>query len=156
MPLEANQILHAWIKHYENDQSTDRMPTEPDKHDLLGFNGVKAEDPKWYIRRLWLVAENDRKPFPKFLDNDVQKLATHVNNVVNEFAKHEGLPAEKVCGGAFLEEEASYILDYRGFGWRIWSKDNGAEIRLQSNLSGSRPQWGVKTDSGYEINDEDR
>ncbi|KAH8621599.1 hypothetical protein IG631_23686 [Alternaria alternata] len=156
MPLDSNHILHAWIKHYEHDQSTDKMPTEPDKHDLLGFTGVKAEDPKWYIRRLWLVAENDRKPFPKFLDTDVQELAMQVNKVVTKFAKHEDMRYEELCGGAFLKKDASHILDDLGFGSRVWGEDFGAEIRLKSNLPGSHPRWGVETDSGYKSNDEDR
>ncbi|KAF1828136.1 hypothetical protein BDW02DRAFT_652237 [Decorospora gaudefroyi] len=83
MPLDSTHILHTWMKYYADDQSTNRMPTEPDKHDLLGFPGVEVEDPKWYIRRLWLVADNDRKPFPKFLDKEVVELAKHVNKVVN-------------------------------------------------------------------------
>jgi hypothetical protein len=37
MPL--NPILHTWMKYYADDQSTNRMPTEPDKHDMLGFPG---------------------------------------------------------------------------------------------------------------------
>jgi hypothetical protein len=156
MPLEANQILHAWIKYYENDQSTDRMPTEPDKRDLLGFTAVEAEDPKWYIRRLWLVAENHRTSFPKFLDNDVEELAKQVNKVVNMFVRNEDKRHEELCGGAFLEKDASRILNDLGFGSRIWGEGSGAEIRLQSNLPGPRPRWGVKTDSGYESNDEDR
>jgi hypothetical protein len=156
MPLDSNYILHTWTKNHTHNQSTDIMPTEPEKHDLLGFPGVEAEDTKWYIRRLWLVTENDRKAFPKFLDNDVQELATHVNNVVNKFAKHEDMRYEELCGGAFLEKDASHILNYLGFGSRIWGEGTGAEIRLQSNLGGSYPRWGVRTDSGYESNDENR
>lgn len=132
------------------------MPTEPDRHNLLGFRDIEAEDPKWYIRRLWLVADNDRKPFPKFLDKDVQELAKHVNKVVNMFAKHEDKRYEELRGGAFLQKDASHILDDLGFGSRVWGEDSGAEIRLQSNLSGPRPRWGVRTDSGYESNDEKR
>jgi hypothetical protein len=156
MPLDSNYTLHTWTKYYKHDRSTDRMPTEPDKHDLLGFPGIEAEHPKWYIRRLWLVAENDRKPFPKFLDKDVQELAKQVNTVVNTFAKHEDERHEELCSGAFLEKDALRILNYLGFGSRIWGEGSGAEIRLQSNLPGSRPRWGVSTDSGYESNDEDR
>jgi hypothetical protein len=132
------------------------MPTEPDKHDLLGFPGVEAEHPKSYIRRLWLVAEDDRKPFPKFLDPRVQELATQVNIVVNKFVKDEHTRHEELCGDAFLEKDALRILNYPGFGPRIWGEGSGAETRLKSNLPGSRPRWGVDTDSGYEINDEDR
>jgi hypothetical protein len=40
MPLDSTHILHTWMKYYADDQSTNRMPTEPDKHDLLGFPGV--------------------------------------------------------------------------------------------------------------------
>jgi hypothetical protein len=156
MPLDSNHTLHAWIKHYRHGQSTDKMPTEPDKRDLLGFTDVEAEHPKWYIRRLWLVAENDRKPFPKFLDKYVEELAKHVNKEVNTFVKHEDKRYEELCGGAFLEKDALRILNDLGFGSRIWGEGSGAEIRLQSNLPGSRPRWGVKTDSRYESNDEDR
>jgi hypothetical protein len=73
MPLESNRMLHTWMKSHNQNQNTDRMPTEPDKHYLLGFPGVEAEHPKSYIRKLWLVAEDDRKPFPKFLDILVQE-----------------------------------------------------------------------------------
>jgi hypothetical protein len=103
MPLNSNHTLHAWIKYYAYDQSADRMPTEPGKHYLLGFLGVEAGDPKWYFQRLWLVAENDRKPFPKFLDNEVVGLAQHVNKVVNTFAQDEDKRDEELRGGAFLE-----------------------------------------------------
>lgn len=156
MPLDSNHILHAWTKYYEHNQTTDKMPTEPDKHDLLGFPGVEAEHPRWYIRRLWLVAENDRNTFPRFLDKDVQELAKHVNKVVNGFTKHEDRRYEELSGGAFLEKDASRILNDLGFGSRIWGEGSGAEMRLKSKLPGSSPRWGVKTDSGYERNDEDR
>jgi hypothetical protein len=36
------------------------------------------------------VTDNDRKPFPKFLDKEVVELAQHVNKVVNTFVQHEG------------------------------------------------------------------
>jgi hypothetical protein len=156
MPLDSNHTLHAWIKYYAYDQSTDRMPTEPDKHDLIGFPGVEAEDPKWYIRRLWLVADNDRKAFPKFLDKEVVELAKHVNTVVNKLVQHEDKRDEELRGGAFLEKDALHILGFLGFGRRIWGEGSGAETRLKSNLPGSCPRWGVDTDSGYENNDEDR
>ncbi|KAB2100097.1 hypothetical protein AG0111_0g11709 [Alternaria gaisen] len=131
------------------------MPTEPEKRGLLGFTDVEAEHPKWYIRRLWLVTENDRKPFPVFLDPQVQELATQVNEVVNRFVKDEDMRHEELCGGTFLEKDAAHILDELGFGSRIWGDGSRAEIRLGSNLPGSRPRWGVYTDSGYQNNDED-
>ncbi|OWY49424.1 hypothetical protein AALT_g11092 [Alternaria alternata] len=131
------------------------MPTGPEKHGLLGFTDVEAEHPKWYIRRLWLVAENDRKPFPVFLDPRVQELATQVHRVVNTFVKDEDMRHEELCGGAFLEKDAAHILDDLGFGPRIWGDGSEAEIRLGSNLPGSRPRWGVRVDSGYQRNDED-
>ncbi|OWY42294.1 stomatin family protein [Alternaria alternata] len=155
IPLHSNHILHACIKHYEHDQSTYEMPNEPEKRDLLGFTDVEAEHPKWYIRRLWLVAENDRKPFPVFLNPQVQELATQVNKVVNRFVKDEDMRHEELCGGAFLKKDAVHILDELGFGSRIWGDGSGAEIRLGSNLPGLRPRWGVYTDSGYQSNDED-
>jgi hypothetical protein len=117
MPLNHN--LHRWQKYYTHNQSADRMPTEPNKHDLLGFPGVEAEHPKSYIRRLWLVAEEDRTPFPKFLDPRVQELATQVNVVVNKFVKDEHTRHEELCGDAFLEKDALRILNYLGFGRRI-------------------------------------
>ena len=64
MPL--NRTLHTWMKSHNQIRNTDSMPTEPEKHYLLGFPGVEAEDAKLYIRRLWLVAGDDRKPYPKF------------------------------------------------------------------------------------------
>jgi hypothetical protein len=77
MPLASTHILHAWIKYYIY---PDRMPTEPDKHYLLAFPDVVAEDhPKRYIRRLWLVALNYDRMYPQFLDPIVSDLATHVN-----------------------------------------------------------------------------
>jgi hypothetical protein len=156
MPLDSTHILHDWIKKNAHNQSADTMPTEPDKHDLLGFPGVEAEDPKWYIRRLWLVADNDRKSFPKFLDKEVDELAKHVNKVVNTFVQHEDKRDEELQGDAFLKKDASNILDFLGFGQRIWGEGSGAETRLMSNEPGPRPRWGVDTDSGYEKNDEDR
>ncbi|RYN78726.1 hypothetical protein AA0119_g13545 [Alternaria tenuissima] len=131
------------------------MPTEPEKHGLLGFTDVEAEHPRWYIRRLWLVADNDRKRFPVFLDPQVQELATQVNRVVNRFVNDEDMRHEELCGGAFLEKDAAHILDELGFGPRIWGDNSGAEIRLRSNLPGSRPRWGVRADSGYQSNDEE-
>jgi hypothetical protein len=64
MPLDSNHSLHTWMKNYKH--NPDSMPTEPDKHDLLGFPGVKAEETRQYIRRLWLATEDDRKDFPNF------------------------------------------------------------------------------------------
>jgi hypothetical protein len=142
------------MKYYAH--NPDSMPTEPDKHDLLGFSGVEAEHPKCYIRRLWLVAEDDRIPFPKFLDKDVREFAEHVNNVVKTLVKDEHKRNEELSSDSFLEKDAARILDNKGFGRRIWGQHSEAEARLQSNLPGTRPCWGVETDSGYEKNDEDK
>ncbi|KAL5399460.1 hypothetical protein PMIN03_012676 [Paraphaeosphaeria minitans] len=141
------------MKYYEHHPET--MPTEPDKHDLLGFPRVEAEHPKRYIRRLWLVAEDDRIPFPKFLDEGVRELAVLVNKVVNTVVKDEDKRHEELSGDSFLEKDAARILDDKGFGWRIWGQHPEAEARLKSNLPGTRPRWGIKMDSGYEKNDED-
>jgi hypothetical protein len=154
MPLYTTHILRTWIKYYAKYRS--RMPTEPDKHYLLGFPGVEAEKPKCYIRKLWLVADNDRIEFPRFLDPIVGDLATYVNGVVDTFAQDENERYAELCGGAFLENDALHILNHLRFGQRIWGEGPGAEIRLQSNLPGSRPRWGIDTGSGYENNDEDR
>ena len=143
------------MKFYAHTQSTENMPTEPDKYDLLGFPGIQAEHHKKYIRALWLVAENDRKPHPNFLDSDVAELAKHVNKVVNMFAKDENKRYEELNGGAFLKKEAVHILEELGFGERIWGEHTGAEPRLKSNLPGERPRWGVNKDSRYESNDQD-
>jgi hypothetical protein len=132
------------------------MPTEPGKHDLFGFPGVEAEHPKQYIRRLWLVATNDRIAFPKFLDQTVCELAERVNKVVNTFVEDKDKRDEELRGGAFLQEDAVRILENERFGARIWGEGSGAENRLQSNQSGQRPHWGVQRDSGYETKDEDR
>jgi hypothetical protein len=153
MPLDSTQNLHTWIKYYNHPE---RMPTVPDKHDLLGFPGVEAEHPKCYIRMLWLVAEDDRIAFPKFLDKDVCELAKRVNKVVNTVVQDEDKRHEELSGDAFLEEDAVRILETEGFGWRIWGEESGAETRLNSNLSGPRPRWGIDTDSGYQMNDEYR
>jgi hypothetical protein len=154
MPLDSNRNLHTWRKYFEH--NPDSMSTEPDKHDLLGFPGVEAQHHKFYIRMLWLVAWNDRKEFPKFLDNDVCELAVHVNEVVNTVVKDANKRHEELCGDSFLEKDAARILDNKGFGRRIWGQHREAEARLKSNLPGTRPLWGVKTDSGYEKNDEDK
>ena len=142
------------MKYYKH--NPDRMPTEPDKHDLLGFPGVEAEHHKCYIRRLWLAAEDDRIPYPKFLDKNVQDLALRINQVVNALTKAEDKLGEELSGDAFLEKDAARILDDEGFGGRIWGPHPEAEARLQSNLPGTRPRWSVETDSGYKKNDEDR
>jgi hypothetical protein len=90
------------------------------------------------------------------LDSGVIDLADNVNKVVKEFVKNEDKRHKELCGVAFLEEDALYILNHLKFGQRIWGEGSGAETRLQSNLPGSRPRWGADTDSGYEKNDEDR
>jgi hypothetical protein len=118
MLLDSNHNLHAWMKYYKH--NPDSMPNEPEKHDLLGFPGVEAEDPKWYIRRLWLVTSNDRKEFPKFLDKDVCELAVHVNRVVNTVVKDADKRHEEVSSDSFLEKDAAHILDDKGFRRRIW------------------------------------
>ena len=79
-----------------------------------------------------------------------------MNKVVREFMKEEDKRHEELCAGSFLEKDAVRILDDLGFGWRIWGEGSGAETRLKSSLPGSRPRWGVDSDSGYEVNDEDR
>jgi hypothetical protein len=94
MPLDSNHSLHTWMKYYKH--NPDRMPTEPDQHDLLGFPGVEAEHHKCYTRRLWLVAEDDRKPYPKFLDIVVQELALHVNRVIHTLTKAEDKLGEEL------------------------------------------------------------
>lgn len=156
MPLESNHILHTWMKYYAQNQSTENMPTEPDKHDLLGFTNIEAEHPRWYMRRLWLVAENDRVEHPKFLDSEVLELEKEAKKVIKKYVKNEHERYEESGGDAFLKKEAVHILKELRFGQRIWGEDSGAEIRLKSNLPGERPRWGVHTDSGYKSNDEDR
>jgi hypothetical protein len=140
------------MKCYEGDKDTERMPTDPNKHDLLGFPGVEAEHPKIYIRKLWLAAENDRVPYPKFYDTSVRKLAEHTNKVVNELVKDDDRRYKELCGGAFLEADAVRILqdkdDGYGYGWLVWGEDSGAEIRLKSVREEPAPRWGVMTDSG--------
>jgi hypothetical protein len=106
------------MKHYE--RTLDSMPTEIDKHDLLGFLGVEAEHHKCYIRRLWLVADDDCKEFPKFVDNNVCKLAVLVKVVVNAVVKDADKRYEELCSDSFLEKDAAHILDDKGFGQRIW------------------------------------
>ncbi|KAF2022575.1 hypothetical protein EK21DRAFT_95599 [Setomelanomma holmii] len=116
----------------------------------------QAEHPKWYIRRLWLVAEDDRVRFPKFLNKDLLELAGHVNKVVNTFVRDEDKRHEELCGDAFLEKDASRIMSDLGFGRGILGEGSGAEARLKSDCySGHPPRWGIDTDPGYEVNDED-
>ncbi|KAI2479952.1 hypothetical protein Ptr902_08133 [Pyrenophora tritici-repentis] len=111
MPLDSNHTLHAWIKFYKYNHDTERMSTEPHKHDLLGFPGVEIDEPKKFIRRLWLVVNNDRISKPQFLDKHVD-LAERVNSVVNTFLrKDEDKRYEELCGGAFLEKDAMHILN---------------------------------------------
>jgi hypothetical protein len=133
------------------------MPTEPENTSLLGFPNVEAEHPKYYIRRLWLVASNDRIPFPKFLDPKVCLLAAQVNRVVNTFVGDEDLLHEELSGNAFLEKDASRLLYYQGLGREIWG---GPVVklttRLKTNACGQPPRWGVDTESGYDARDEAR
>jgi hypothetical protein len=156
MPLDSTRTLHRWIKENARNQSVDTMPTEPDKHYLLGFPGVEAKRTRDYIRRLWLVAPSYDRTCPQFIDSTVIDLAKQVNKVVNTFAQDYKKRYEELRDGAFLENEAMFILNDLGFGWRIWGEGSGAETRLSSNELGPRPRWGVDTDSGYEKNDEDR
>ncbi|PVH92675.1 hypothetical protein DM02DRAFT_604984 [Periconia macrospinosa] len=156
MPIDSNRILHTWIKYYKDGQSMERMPSDPNKHELLGFPGVEAKDPKVYIRKLWLPAENDRVEYPKFWDTDIGELAKHTNRVVNEHVKDDEKRHKDLCSGAFLKAAAEHILHDMGYGQRIWCEDNGAEARLKSVLTGPSPRWGVMTDAGqYEKNDEE-
>ena len=155
MPLESNRTLHTWMKYYAQKQIAENMPAEPDKHDLLGFPNIEAEHPKWYIRKLWLVAENDRVEYPKSLDSNVLGLEKEAKKVIKKYVKNEHERYKELCGGAFLKKEAVHILKKLRFGQRIWGEDSGVETRLKSNLPGERPRWGVHTDSGYKSNDED-
>jgi hypothetical protein len=156
MPLDLNYILHTWIKHYRRNKGMDVMGVEPSEHDLLGFPGVKAEHPKIYIRQLWLVADNDRVPCPKFLDTNVCDLAKEVNKMVNTYVGDVEKLHKGLCGGEFLKEDVDNILNFKGLGCRIWGEDFGAATRLKSNLPGTYPRWGVQTDSGYDTRDEDK
>ena len=90
------------------------------------------------------------------MDTDVRELAEHINYVVKTLVKDEDKRYEELSSDSFLEKDAARILDKKGFGCRIWGPHSEAEARLKSNLPGTRPQWGVKTDSGYEKNDEDK
>jgi hypothetical protein len=153
MPLDLTYILHKWIKAL---RTPDNMPDAPDTYALLGFPGLEAEKPKEYIRRLWLVTENDRVEYPSFTDIDVGELAVHVNRVVRTYLKDLDKLNEALKSDSFLENDAAYILDDKGFGRRIWGKNSKANRALQSNLDGTRPLWGVETDSGYQKNDEDK
>ncbi|KAI0574010.1 hypothetical protein Alg130_09865 [Pyrenophora tritici-repentis] len=115
-----------------NTITTRRMPTEPHKHDLLGFPGVEVNEPKKYIRRLWLVVNNDRISKPQFLDKHVADLAERVNSVVNTFLrKDEDKRHEELCGGAFLEKDAMHILnDKERLRWRIWGEGSKSSVLL--------------------------
>jgi hypothetical protein len=155
MPLESNRILHNWIKRHQSDQGTAKMLTDPSEHDLLGFPGIKAEHPKFYLRRLWLPAENDRALYPRFYDTDISEVAILVNRVINDLAKQDERLHAELQGNAFLEVDADRILEGNGYGLRIWGDECGAERRLKSNLEGPRPRWGAMTESGmYMENDE--
>jgi hypothetical protein len=143
MPINSI-TLHAWRKYYEHDQSTDRMPTEPNKYDLLGFPGVVPEQPKWYIRRLWLPAENDRIAFPKFLDPIVQELGKRVNKLVNTLVEDDNKRHNELNSGAFLKKDALHILQGLGFGPLIWGEDS--KVELASELEDPCPRWGVHAD----------
>jgi hypothetical protein len=50
-----------------------------------------------------------------------------VNKVVNTFVKDEDKRHAELCGGAFLEKHVLCILNYLGFGWRIWGEGSVAE-----------------------------
>ncbi|KAL1640738.1 hypothetical protein SLS61_010227 [Didymella pomorum] len=131
------------------------MSINPDKHDLLGFPGVKAEQSKIYLRRLWLPAENDRTTYPKFHDTDITEMARLAYKVINNLAKCNENFHKELQTGNFLRKDAERILEGRGYGRRIWGEDYGAARRLKSNLEGSYPRWGVLAASGgYTENDE--
>jgi hypothetical protein len=131
------------------------MSTNPDEHDLLGFPGVKAEQSKIYLRRLWLPAENDRATYPKFHDTDIAEMARLAYKVINNLAKCNERFHEELQTGSFLKTDAERILEGRGYGHRIWGEDYGAAQRLKSNLESSYPRWGVLAASGgYTENDE--
>jgi hypothetical protein len=157
MPLDSTRTLHAWIKQWKRDKSVDHMPTDPAKHFLLGFPGVEAKEPKYYIRDLWLVTENDRTQYPKFTDSIVRKFADHINLVVRTLVKDDEKRHEELNSDAFLEADAKRILVDEKFGSRIWGKMFEAEGCLwKANAPKSeRPRWGVEIDEGvYEENDE--
>jgi hypothetical protein len=123
------------------------MPADPKECNLLGFPGVEAEHPKVYLRRLWLPAENDRTAYPRFHDTDIIEMAKLASRVVNSLASDVTKLNEELKGGAFLEAEAKWILEDKGYGRRIWGEDCGANTRLKSNLGGTYPRWGAMTAS---------
>lgn len=83
--------LHRWIKDQSREHTAESMSTDPNKHDPLEYPGVKSEHPKTYMRRLWLVADNDRMLNPKFRIIDAIELCKHTNNVRNAEKLHEEL-----------------------------------------------------------------
>jgi hypothetical protein len=95
------------------------MPIMPDERDLLGLPGVKAEQPKIYLRRLWLPAENDRVTYLKFHDTDIAEMTKHAYKVINDFSKCDEKMHEELQSGSFLEKDAEHILEGRGYGRRI-------------------------------------
>jgi hypothetical protein len=133
MPLDSTRTLHAWIKQWKRDKNVDHMPTDLAKHFLLGFPGVEAKEPKYYIRDLWLVAENDRTQYPKFTDSMVREFADHTNIVVRTLVKDDEKRHEELNSGAFLEADAIRILVDEKFGSRIWGKNEAESCLCKAN-----------------------
>jgi hypothetical protein len=127
------------------------MPDDSSEHDLLGFPGVGAEQPKVYLRRLWLPAENDRTTYPKFYNTNIIEMANLASKVVNRLAKDTTRLHEQLQGCAFLKAEANWILEEKGYGLRVWGEDCGANTRLKSNLRGTYPRWRTMTASGEHV-----
>jgi hypothetical protein len=119
MPLDLTSNNHTWVECCYHDHNTERMPIMPDERDLLGLPGVKAEQPKIYLRRLWLPAENDRVTYLKFHDTDIAEMTKHAYKVINDFSKCDEKMHEELQSGSFLEKDAEHILEGRGYGRRI-------------------------------------
>jgi hypothetical protein len=65
-------------------------------------------------RRLRLVADDDGKAFPKFLDKHVLELATHVPKVVTTFVKdEEGRRVQTLPNPRRLAQNSAEISPWR-------------------------------------------
>ncbi|KAH7371692.1 hypothetical protein BKA66DRAFT_443886 [Pyrenochaeta sp. MPI-SDFR-AT-0127] len=148
MPQALLWNLHNWTKDQRRHHREASIPTEPNKHYLLGFPGVEAEHPKTYIRNLWLVAENDRLRNPKFLAANASELFQRTSKAISELVKDEDKLYKELASDAFLKAEVEDILIHEGFGELVWGSRNNAP-ELLSNKSGTAcPKWAVVEDDG--------
>lgn len=135
------------------------MPTEPDKHDLLGFPNTEAEHHKVYIRRLGLVAEKPNGLYPRFLNENVQEFAGCLYKVGNRYLKDKDKLHEKLHGDAFSRRKLFIYSKTKALGSVygakvIWLRRNYVTVPQRNPLGGVSTQTGKpqQPTGGYEKN----